>query len=411
MPKMIKTISGRVIKGERGQVLPGVLILLFMGSLLIAPSLYYASTSLKASASYRESVNQLYAADAGLEDALWKLLHDYPSIPKDPASDPDPLWEYGNELHPPVLANLNDKTLTVTMERITYTNTNKTYKVISTATGSSGSSTKVESHVSLVPFTFTNAATTGGSVETNPPPGPGQSSPEIIGDVVEGYDTTKWPFAAGDLRAFYWEKDGFNVKDYPCPYTSPINIGDYPNLGPWYYTCNKDNPLLAIQRGSGVGANEAILSGTIYVKETTTPPKKKAPGKLEIGQSGQDFTLNLNGNTIFVEGYEPGKDSITVGGKCNLTGSGCIIAEGDIDFAPNMVSDPNDFVFVMSIKGTVHFHPGGNFYGSIAGNISIELAPGNFLKFNPPPEEGVNFPTEGAELDIRPLLRTWRTYR
>lgn len=53
-----------------------------LGGLLIVPSLNYVSTSLKSGTMFEENVKGLYAAEAGVEDALWKLLNDVPpSLP------------------------------------------------------------------------------------------------------------------------------------------------------------------------------------------------------------------------------------------------------------------------------------------------------------------------------------------
>jgi hypothetical protein len=63
----------QMISSEKGQVLPLVLALLVFGGLVIAPSLSYAATSLNGSRILAEGVNGVYAADAGVEDALWCL--------------------------------------------------------------------------------------------------------------------------------------------------------------------------------------------------------------------------------------------------------------------------------------------------------------------------------------------------
>lgn len=63
----------QIIKGEKGQALPIVLILLGLGGLLIAPSLNYVSTSLNAGQIVEKNVSGLYAADAGVENTLWCL--------------------------------------------------------------------------------------------------------------------------------------------------------------------------------------------------------------------------------------------------------------------------------------------------------------------------------------------------
>ncbi|MBA7658636.1 hypothetical protein ES703_66595 [subsurface metagenome] len=58
----------RIRKGETGIALPAVLAMLVLGSLLIVPSLNYASTNLKAANMVEEDLAGLYAADAGVED-------------------------------------------------------------------------------------------------------------------------------------------------------------------------------------------------------------------------------------------------------------------------------------------------------------------------------------------------------
>ncbi|MFC1908027.1 hypothetical protein ACFLWD_01265 [Chloroflexota bacterium] len=63
----------QIIKSEKGQALPIVLVLLVIGGLIIAPSLNYASTSLKAGQVVKENVRGIYAADAGIEHVLWHL--------------------------------------------------------------------------------------------------------------------------------------------------------------------------------------------------------------------------------------------------------------------------------------------------------------------------------------------------
>ena len=69
---MLKILK-QIISGERGQALPVVLALLVIGGLVIAPSLSLAATSLNSSRIIGESKNGIYAADAGVEDALWSL--------------------------------------------------------------------------------------------------------------------------------------------------------------------------------------------------------------------------------------------------------------------------------------------------------------------------------------------------
>ena len=68
-------ILKQMISGEKGQALPAVLALLVIGGLMIAPSLSHTATSLNSSRIIGESVNGIYAAEAGVEDALWTLAN------------------------------------------------------------------------------------------------------------------------------------------------------------------------------------------------------------------------------------------------------------------------------------------------------------------------------------------------
>jgi len=58
------------------------------------------------------------------------------------------------------------------------------------------------------------------------------------------------------------------------------------------------------------------------------------------------------------------------------------------------------FVFVMSIECESAISPGGTFYGAIAGNTEVYLAPGTSLTWPGAPEDGLlNFPGSGASDD------------
>ena len=63
----------RVMREERGQVLPLVLVFLLVGGLTITPALDNATTSLMACRTSEENVNGFFAADAGVQYAIWCL--------------------------------------------------------------------------------------------------------------------------------------------------------------------------------------------------------------------------------------------------------------------------------------------------------------------------------------------------
>ncbi|HEX7365151.1 MAG TPA: pilus assembly PilX N-terminal domain-containing protein [Dehalococcoidia bacterium] len=63
----------RMLKKEAGQALPLALILVFLGTAVVVPSLYLSTTSLRATRVVDQKTLEAYAADAGINDALWHL--------------------------------------------------------------------------------------------------------------------------------------------------------------------------------------------------------------------------------------------------------------------------------------------------------------------------------------------------
>ena len=64
-------------KRESGQAFILVLVLLFIGGLMLPPLLALVNTGLKSSQVYEQKTDELFAADTGVEDALWKIIkHD-----------------------------------------------------------------------------------------------------------------------------------------------------------------------------------------------------------------------------------------------------------------------------------------------------------------------------------------------
>ncbi len=114
------------VSDEKGRILAWTLVLLGVGSLLIPPLLTRVSASLIACRAIEKDLEEQYAADSGVEYALWQLQNGIAS---------------GQGSY-----TLNGKTVEVTWgQYIT-----DTYKITSTATGPmDGSNTRIESYVSL----------------------------------------------------------------------------------------------------------------------------------------------------------------------------------------------------------------------------------------------------------------------
>ena len=64
-----------------------------------------------------------------------------------------------------------------------------------------------------------------------------------------------------------------------------------------------------------------------------------------------------------------------------------------------MQSNPDDFVFVMSIDNQVWFNPNGDFTGAIAGEAHVQLQPNNYLQWIDWRDKPLNFPTGGDDDD------------
>ncbi len=82
MERLVKRISGKLIRDEKGQLMVLVLLLMLVGGLIIGPLLGFMGTGLKVGQSKEQLMERFYAADAGVEDGLWKLLKGNASLPQ-----------------------------------------------------------------------------------------------------------------------------------------------------------------------------------------------------------------------------------------------------------------------------------------------------------------------------------------
>jgi len=73
--KTVKAIMKRAIRDQKGQALILAIILLLVGGLVSASLLAYMGTGLITGEVYERRTAELYAADAGIEDAVWKMQH------------------------------------------------------------------------------------------------------------------------------------------------------------------------------------------------------------------------------------------------------------------------------------------------------------------------------------------------
>jgi hypothetical protein len=275
------------------------------------------------------------------------------------------------------------------------------YRILSTATDWEGTSTTIESYTSAQGqgFIFDNALTSYDDITL-------KNNVEIVGNIslngdqigqgwndynnsdqVTGLRVTNWP-DAGNLTIFYQEQVGDcdnPQADEPdpgenLPVSGNLTIGSLLRCG--------DLDIESVEESA-----KLTLTGTMYVT-----------GNLLIGQtSASDFILDLGNQTIFCE------QDITISSKCDIRGSGCIVALGDVYFSPKSGTEPGKFVFIISVSGTLTAQPSGTFYGSLAGNVEIEIKQGVDPKVEWVDYEGIdffpNFPTDDDV--ILPVIITY----
>jgi len=355
----MKIAVKRLIRDEKGQTLVLALILLVVGGLIITPLLAYMSTGLITGEVYERRMDELYAADAGVEDAIWRIQSNNLTFDADNRFYPEPL-------------NVNDKSVDVVIYREVISETacykEYRYQILSNATGTDGSGTKIEAYISgtIVSYNYSGILN---QIVTS------QNGTDIKDNVILNYTgdhglvenyTGPWP-TANIVADFYWP----DVEEYG---SGTINLaGVDMDEGPLY----RDGELDILNSINDEAT--LTLTGTLYIT-----------GDTEIGNTDHDFTLDLNGHTIFVASNSTGKgnEALQIGGRCTIEGPGAIIAIGDVYFGPNgdagSASEP---VFVLSVLGTTTIRPGINIYGALAGSVSVDVQSGN--------KPTINYPTGG----------------
>ena len=367
-----------LIREEAGAALVLTLVLLLIGGLIIAPLLGHMGTGHTAGQVHEKRMDEFYAADAGVEMAIWQITND-PSAPVEPMI-------------------LNDKYVEVEIEMVEC----RKYRITSNATTPQKSSSIVVADLWALTF-LDNAITSKQNVRI-------QSNSNVFGNVQYGgtlsgdgdihgeiihEEFAAWP-TWQELYAYYYGKyvedqTGFEYRSG----NGEILVKDYLEYGvdPLHWTGDLD---ITNSPPDGVAGAILRLDGTLYID-----------GHLSFPQPGnRHYSIDLNGQTIFVEGgVDFPSDSVSI------TGSGSIIAVWDIDFQPHMSSNPDDFVLVLSLRGNVNFQPGGSFTGfimsveqtvdfkpkgdfagSVAGDVNVDLLPNITLTWKSILDADIDFP-------------------
>jgi hypothetical protein len=421
--EIMKNVVKEAIRDEKGQVLILALILLVVGGLILTPLLGLMSTGLLAGQVYERKTDELYAADAGVEDAIWRIQTNN--------------LTFVNNSSEPWHLTVNDRSVDVVVYRKdldpTQCGEDFTYQILSTAatgdgggTAAIGSGTQIEAYITATvidcsildhlvtiqedlddhevdllqgdldkldipcPTGCTECEKCGKAYDYNSDAY--RSMPrECKGCIaVYNFPDAGWP-TENDLSARYWD----DVENLTADNRSSIDLdGTNMELGPL-----KRLDTLEILNGNNKDAATLTLTGTFYITGDTEI------GMVGGGSNKPNLTIELNGNTIFVASNSTGNghEAFKIGPWCTINGPGALIAIGDIYFQPNGEAGANEEpAFVLSVSGTTTIQPNVNFLGAIAGKVDANIQSG---------DANVNYPTGGFEdLDFPYFIEVERVY-
>lgn len=369
--RLLKILS----KPKKGQVLIMMVLIIFgVSSLVMIPLLNFMSTGVITNKKEGQNTQEVYAAEAGVRDAIWKIQRVVPGLPK---TQSDLALIYA------ISGGVNGKTVNVTISWID----SVTYRVHSVAAnpstghiGSIDSDIQIGNTGGIDLSAFTKfALTSPGTITT-------KNNDVINGDVwVPSLNSYSGVAPSGTINvapvigwptALQLETYFSSQVDMTAPYSAnTINISQSVQSGPLYvFTAGSPTKTYTI---TGTGQ----LNGSLYV----------------IGNVSfdQNTNISLNGFTIFATG------SVSTGTQSNVSGPGAIIAVGNISFQPHVTPT---YIFVMSVGGAITLQPNGNFVGALAGDTTITLQPNCSVTWTAPGVGNLDMP---GLFNVVQEIKTW----
>ena len=285
-------------------MLPIALVLLALGGFLVVPAISLMTTNLHANRQIDRANLELYAADAGIENVLWSIR-----------DNPDVLPAGGST----VPLNLQDQTING-MNSVTTTITdvgNNIYRIDSIATSPDGHNTQVRSYIepSGNLSLFECALASPGDVWL-------KSGCTVTGDIYCGGTMTPADFVPEDGEVI---TEGM---EFPTTEENQAFADTYKDEAMQGGTYTGD---MTIPIGDGVTVTPLgpkYITGSLFVKKNNI--------------------IRLDG-TIYVEG------SIDVDLEAEFTGTGSIIAVGDIYLSKMSDYGIEGTSIIMSLTGDIIF--------------------------------------------------------
>jgi hypothetical protein len=341
-----KIVMKRLVRGEKGYVLIAALLVLLVLGLISGPLLSYMVSGLRAGHIFETGAAELYSADAGVEDAVWRI----PNAGLCPGS---PTTHY-------TISDVNGKSVDVTVTLTNNVTGILTYKITSIAvtydsgnTAALASGTIIESYLLFTP---------GGEL-----------------DIFSGALASETSIDLAKDSAVYGDI-------YHCgAFDNSIIIND---PGGWVDKGCGEFPDQSENLAFANTFKALAMAGTTYQNGLTIDTDRPLGPAYIIG----DLDINMKkAGSIVLNGivYVTGK--INVENGLTVTGTGSIIAEGDINFKMDLTYSVTGDSIIMSLNG----------------GIDIDKAPGiNALLYAP--NGLINFKKEalvtggvvGARIDV-----------
>jgi hypothetical protein len=404
----------RILKSEEGFALPAALALLLVGGLLLVPSSMLTQTSLNSNRIIDDRDKSIYAADAGIEYALWQIqnnagLH-LPSLHQ--------------QISVPFVETINGKTLAITI----YNQDGKTFRINSVSSDGVGLSVGIISDVDLTftggtsssLFDYALASLNGnislsgntdvesdevqqgdiyangnvslsGNAKVNGDAGATGTISTLNNATIAGQRTEgapPLPIPAVDTASYENETlaSACVAVTHPTGWTIS-GTGNYEHTSPVHVTGN----LSITRSGTVTFTNNVCVDGNLSIGANTSVVFQgpvKVTGTISISSNititfgstvHVDGSFTTSGNAVMnVGGTLYVKGGIALSGNSNgFTGGHTVIAEGNITMSGNSTVYPaaENIPFVMSKNGTMTLS-GNNWTAAIlyAPNGSITLS-------------------------------------
>ena len=303
----MKSILKRAIRNERGAALVLAIILLLVGGLISAALLGHMGTGILAGEVYETRTSELYAADAGVEDAVWRIQNATEVKPPTCITDPTS-WNYA-------ISDVNDKSVDVTVDY----QDDGSFKITSIAITADGgntaaivSSTTVEAYIEAMTFDLL-----GGALVSS-------------GDIAfhKDCDVTGDVYYVGEITGTdYTHTEGEEIQ-----------------IPPSVFPTQEQNVAFAQQFAQNASSGgTTTYDGDMTISSDTTLGPKYITGNLDIDR---DVTITLAG-VVYVKGHIKCENTLTI------TGAGSLVAEDYIYLSKLADYTVTGDSIIMSLNGAI----------------------------------------------------------